>query len=223
MAGSVPAGRGRQGPLGWQHAIETSERDDSNGFQIHGIGFQMAWMSILSVPLALPRVNTRLFGLPTINRLARMFLASLILAHGAWATAQTLPAPSRTVYKCEVNGKVVYSDEPCLGAKKVDVEPTRGLDKSSGRSRVGNDVQRERQREAMASALQPITGMDSKQFDRAGRRNQLPVESQRACKQLDQEIPSLEVQEAATVGPDKQRIQESLLRARSKFRELRCD
>ena len=185
--------------------------------------FRQAWMSILSVPLALPRVNSRLFGLPTINRLARMFLASLILAHGAWATAQTLPAPSRTVYKCEVNGKVVYSDEPCLGAKKVDVEPTRGLDKSSGRSRVGNDVQRERQREAMASALQPITGMDSKQFDRTGRRNQLPVESQRACKQLDQEIPSLEVQEAAMVGPDKQRIQESLLRARSKFRELRCD
>ena len=148
---------------------------------------------------------------------------ALLMTQWSLASAQSLPAPTRTVYKCEVNGKVAYSDEPCLGAKKVDVEPTRGLDKSSGRSRVGNDVQRERQREAMASALQPITGMDSKQFDRAGRRNQLPVEAQRACKQLDKEIPSLEAQEAATVGTDKQRTQQSLLRARSKFRELRCD
>jgi len=34
--------------------------------------------------------------------------------------------PAKTVFKCEENGKVIYSDSPCLGAKTVDVEPPRG-------------------------------------------------------------------------------------------------
>ena len=37
------------------------------------------------------------------------------------AEAQSLPAPSRTVFKCEEGGRIVYSDSPCLGAKKIDV------------------------------------------------------------------------------------------------------
>ena len=47
-----------------------------------------------------------------------------------------LDKPTRTVYKCNTDGKVVYSDTPCLGAERIDAEPTRGLDKSSGASRV---------------------------------------------------------------------------------------
>ena len=43
-----------------------------------------------------------------------------------------LPPTSRTVYKCQEGAKTVYSDEPCLGAQRINVEPTRGLDKSSG-------------------------------------------------------------------------------------------
>ena len=61
--------------------------------------------------------------------------------------AQRLSPPSRTVFKCEVDGKVTYSDEACLGAKCLDVEPTRGLNKSSGQERVGADVRKERRNE----------------------------------------------------------------------------
>ncbi|MBK1714845.1 hypothetical protein CKO43_18960 [Rubrivivax gelatinosus] len=65
--------------------------------------------------------------------MAIRFALCLAAALGATAAqAQKLPTPSRDVFRCESNGKVIYSDSPCIGAKKVDVEPTRGLDASSG-------------------------------------------------------------------------------------------
>jgi hypothetical protein len=57
------------------------------------------------------------------------------------------------VFKCENGGKTFYSDSPCLGAKKIDVEPTRGLNKSTGSERTGKDVSREMQREQFAEAV----------------------------------------------------------------------
>jgi hypothetical protein len=104
--------------------------------------------------------------------------------------AQKLPPVSRMVFKCEVLGNVVYSDAPCLGAKPIDVEPTRGLDQSSGRRRVGSDVLNEQMREAMAEGIRPVTGMDAKQLAVQGRRNQLSANAQQECRRLDGEIPS---------------------------------
>jgi hypothetical protein len=43
-------------------------------------------------------------------------MAFALVAISNLAPAQTLPSPSRTVYKCEHDGKVVYSDAPCPGA-----------------------------------------------------------------------------------------------------------
>lgn len=136
--------------------------------------------------------------------------------------SQQLPATSRTVYKCEVKGEVSYSDEPCIGAQRIDVEPTRGLNKLSGTERVGADVRREQHREALAEAVRPITGMDSKQFDQAGRRTRLAPEAQRACTALDREIPALEQREDRTVGDDRVAVQKQLFASRKRFRELRC-
>ncbi|OYU45296.1 MAG: hypothetical protein CFE44_08220, partial [Burkholderiales bacterium PBB4] len=58
------------------------------------------------------------------------------------AQAGVLPPPIRTVYKCEDGKKTHYSDTPCVGATKVDVPPTRGLNTSSGREWVGAAVRR---------------------------------------------------------------------------------
>ncbi len=146
----------------------------------------------------------------------------LALTTEQWAFAQKLPDPSRTVYKCEVKGKVTYSDEPCVGAQRLDIEPTRGLNKSSGTERVGPDVRREQQREALAEAVRPLTGVDSKQFDRLGRRTRLSPEAQRACASLDREIPALELREARTVGDERAAVQARLFASRKQFRELRC-
>ncbi|PND37695.1 hypothetical protein C1O66_09285 [Paucibacter aquatile] len=149
----------------------------------------------------------------------------------AQAQAQTqLPAPSRTAFKCEVDGRVSYSDSPCLGAKKVDLEPTRGLSSSvSGKSPLsaspplGADVQRERQREALAEAIKPITGLGAKQFDIQGRRlKQLSPEARQSCARLDRAIPAAEAAEASANTASLPAAQEHLLQLRRQFRELRC-
>lgn len=138
------------------------------------------------------------------------------------APAQSLPPPSRTVFKCEAAGKVVYSDSPCLGAKTVDVEPTRGADKITGKPRIGPDVQRERTREQFAEAVRPVTGLDAKQLDTAGRRLKLTADGQAQCGRLDTQIPAAEADEARATGTSRQEVQVRLLKLRQEFRDLRC-
>lgn len=158
--------------------------------------------------------------LPSSNRLGTWLL--LVLFAPPVALSQSLPPPSRTVYKCEIKGKVTYSDEPCLGAQRIEVEPTRGLSKSSGRERVGADVQREHWRETLAEGVRPLTGMDAKHFDQAGRRTRLTPEVQRSCATLDREVPALEEREARATGEVRASVQRQLLASRQRFRELRC-
>ncbi|WP_144006568.1 hypothetical protein [Pelomonas sp. KK5] len=42
------------------------------------------------------------------------------------------PEPTQTVYKCVQNGRVEYTATPCLGAKEVDVTPTKGAETYPG-------------------------------------------------------------------------------------------
>lgn len=140
----------------------------------------------------------------------------------AMVFAQQLPAPSRTVFKCTVNGATVYSDAPCKGAERIDVEPTRGANSYSGRQLTGKDVRHEQNREAFAEAIRPITGMNAKQFDTFGRRTRLRPEAQHECKRLDNNIPSLEREEATATAKMHSSIQARLLYLRQQFRELGC-
>lgn len=138
------------------------------------------------------------------------------------AMAQSLPAASRTAFKCEVDGKVTYSDAPCLGAKKVDLEPTRGLNAGGSVVLPGTDVRRERERELLAEAVRPVTGMDSKQLDAFGRRLKLTQEVKQTCAKLDRDIPATEAEEKVATKPNLPAIQSKLLVLRSKYRELKC-
>ena len=138
------------------------------------------------------------------------------------AETQSLPAPSRTVFRCEEGGKVVYSDSPCLGAKAINVAPTRGVSKLSGRERVGIDVQREVFQEQMAEAIRPLSGMNPKQYEVFSRRMKLTSAAQRECQHLDRQIPPLEQTEAQASGQDFAAAQRRLFGLRSRFRELGC-
>jgi hypothetical protein len=131
---------------------------------------------------------------------------------------------SRIVYRCEHQGKISYSDEPCVGAKEVDVTPTQGLDKSSGVSRKGAEVQRDEHRRQLVQALKPLDAtMDEKRFDQAVRRQPLSAEAQRACRQLDQQLPQLKTAEAsASTEAEKAQAEVRLFRARKTFKNLRC-
>lgn len=161
-----------------------------------------------------------------MNRLllATTLLAVTMFAIARAAQAQSLPAPTRTVYKCQDGPHTYYADSPCLGATRVDVTPTRGLDKATGQQRQGADVQRERQREQIAEMVQPVTGMNAQQLAQFGRRNKLAPEAQQECRRLDTALPQAEQAErAAQDGSARQSAQQTLFKLRQRFHELRCE
>jgi hypothetical protein len=139
--------------------------------------------------------------------------------------AQQLPPPSRTVFKCEIDGKVVYSDSPCFGAKRVDVEPTRGLDKSSGAERIGADVRKERNTEAVADALRPVFGESAEQRSKRHHRAKLAKlapEVRAECSRLDLEISKAEDVEARVKLKQLTLARNHLLLLRNQYRDRRC-
>jgi hypothetical protein len=149
-------------------------------------------------------------------------LALTLAVSAVLAQTQKLPPTSRTVYKCEVDKKVVYSDEPCLGAKRIDVEPTRGMDQASGKRRIGSDVQRETTREAYAEGLKPLTGMDAKALQVNGRRQKMSASAQTECLALDDQVPEAELREKAVKGSELGAVQQELLTMRKRQRKLGC-
>lgn len=135
---------------------------------------------------------------------------------------QQLPAPSRTMYKC-TNGKLVsYSDQPCLGAERLVVVPTRGVNKLSGQERIGKDVAREQRREMFAEGIKPLTGMNAAQFEVAVRRHRLGSTAQTECRQLDAILPQTEAVEAAADKSTRPAVQQHLFRLRKRYTELGC-
>jgi hypothetical protein len=149
---------------------------------------------------------------------ARLMAAAVLLGlTSVFAFAQTLSAPSRSVYKCSINGSTSYSDAPCMGAERLEIEPTRGVGKTSGR-----DVQHERHREMVAEAIRPLTGRDAKQLDIQGRRMKLPVEAQRECRSLDVRIPFAERDERRATPEQRDMVKVSLFNLRQRQRSLRC-
>lgn len=148
-------------------------------------------------------------------------LGLLLLA--VWTVAaQNLPPPSRTVYKCENGKQVYYTDSPCLGAKKVDVEPTRGLNKSTGGEIVGRDVQRERNNELMADVLRPILNETPEQRATRHKRFKLELPAKIECALLDGQIPRLVEQERSATREKLPVVQQELLSLRTRFHGLRC-
>ena len=149
----------------------------------------------------------------------RAFGEVLLLAAWGSSFAQTgsLPAPSRTVFKCVVAGKTVYSDEPCSAAVRIDVQPTRGMGKTAG-----TDVQNERMAEMTAGALKPLTGMTPQQYEVHRRRVYLSAAAKSECATLDEDLSHLENRERLEPVETRSAVQRELLVARKRYRELRC-
>ena len=165
------------------------------------------------------------FALPWQTYMANtyFFLFLVFASFTNLIVAQTsLPPTTRTVFKCEVAGKVIYTDSPCLGAKTVNVEPTRGLNQSSGRELIGSDVQKEKGREMFADAIQPLSGMNAKQFATFGRRMKLPPDVQKECNQLDVRIPAAEAAEKSASSAYLTSAQEALFVLRKRFQKISC-
>jgi hypothetical protein len=138
------------------------------------------------------------------------------------ALGQQLPPPSRTMYKCTENKVVSYSDKPCLGAERLVVVPTRGVNKLSGKERIGPDVQAEHRREMFAEAIRPLTGMTPAQFEVQRHCYRLGSAAQAECRQLDPILLQTEAAEAAADKSARPAVQQHLFILRKRYTELGC-
>jgi hypothetical protein len=151
----------------------------------------------------------------------KFVIAALTIAASSVA-AQSLPPTSRTVYRCDDGNKVLYSDAPCLGAKRVDVEPTRGLNKSTGREQIGQDVRREKHNEQLAEALRPLFNETPEQRATRHKRFKLEPLAKVECARLDAEMPQLEAKERSAKGETLGTVQRELLVPRTRVQKLGC-
>lgn len=136
--------------------------------------------------------------------------------------ASLCAAAPPTVYRCDSSGKVSYSDAPCVGGKVVDVTPTKGADKMTGRSIKGNDVQREEYRTMVNDAIRPLHGLSHGEMDVIRRRQKLSSADQAQCASLDRQLPVLLTQTANTVGSAKGQANVELYQARKRGFDLKC-
>jgi len=136
--------------------------------------------------------------------------------------ASCIASAAPPVYRCETNGRVAYSDSPCVGAKIIDATPNQGVDKMSGQSRKGAEVQRAETNNAFDDALRPLTGKSRGEMEVLRRRVRLPPQDQAECARLDRQLPVLE---GGSGSPDaKARAEEEvrLYQTRKRFFDLKC-
>lgn len=114
----------------------------------------------------------------------------------------------KPIYKCTIDNKVSYSNEPCVGAKMIDATPTLGAEYTGKKSLPGamRDLH-----EATRDALRPITGMDIDSYHKMQDRGQMSPADRIECYKLDNEI---------TVDPKKSKVE--IFQAREKYRKLNC-
>jgi len=158
-----------------------------------------------------------------IRPMTSAVLTTVLLSMNMASAQSNLPAPSRSIYKCKINGTVSYSDEPCLGAQRLDATPTSGVSHLSGSPRIGKDVANELHREQFATAIRPLSGMSASQLATATRRYNLDLAARRECNQLEPAIVDLEHEEkketdAAAIGA----IQQNLYALRKRYKTLQC-
>lgn len=130
---------------------------------------------------------------------------------------------AQAVYRCEpTKGQVSYSNEPCIGATVVDTTPTQGLDKSSGVSRKGSDIQREQTRKALNDAMRPLTGMSHEEQKVFEHRIKLPASVKLECQWLDVRLPAHEATVNTSDAKSQKEAEAQLFLTRNRFRNLRC-
>ena len=156
-------------------------------------------------------------------RIQAAFAGMLLLLLASLPAHAQLPAPSRTIYKCKVAGKIAYTDVPCLGAKRLDVVPARGVDKLSGTSRVGATVAREYHQENMARIWKPLSGMNEQQYATAVRRHGLDARARRECRALEAAIVDHErIEQHGLARESRETLAQDTLSLRQRYHELRC-
>ena len=127
------------------------------------------------------------------------------------------------VYRCETAGRVNYSDSPCVGGAVVDIAPTQGMDRMSGASRKGHDVQRTERNKGFDEVIRPLSGKTHDEMNTLRRRVKLPARDQAVCSQLDEQLADLEAAtKQPTASTHRARADVDLYLARKRYFDLKC-
>lgn len=148
------------------------------------------------------------------KHMASLLMSCLLIA--------PLAAKGQQVYRCEINGKIGYSHEPCVGAKAVDTTPTQGMDKMTGQSKKGADVRNEELRRQLGTISSTVTGLSPETHMRLAQRQKLTRVAQLECAAWDARLPGLEETAKKASPQEKEQVEASLFKARQTFRDLRC-
>lgn len=151
--------------------------------------------------------------------------AALILCLLPAALAQ------KPVYRCTDQGRVSYSDAPCLGAIAIDATPTQGMDMSSGKSLKGKEVRAKEFSEALRGGIgegtRALHGMSRDEFikttDMKGR-ERMSLREQTQCSLLERQIPEAElaVLSTATNSAERGSADVTLYKLRKQYFDLKC-
>lgn len=157
----------------------------------------------------------------------RTLVVVLVAAVSACALAQPVSPASRSAYKCTIDGKTVYSDEPCLGAQKIDIEPGKAANATTRSSSTSSNARRQQPRpepkaEPSAEGDHASTDVETKPAQVLSGRARLSSASQRECRDLESSITVLEREEKEASKSDLPRVQGQLFTKRKRFVDLGC-
>lgn len=147
------------------------------------------------------------------------------LSRFAWlCVALGLPytVMAQQVYRCEVNGKVSYSNEPCQGAKVVNTTPAQSSDRTSGQQRKDMDALKAELERNNATKTRALTAKAPEDPEVARRRENLTPLAKHSCSLLDQSLPQLRENAAHGTPENKEKADIQLYKARKAFQDLRC-
>lgn len=97
----------------------------------------------------------------------------------AMATALIWSAQAQTIYRC---GNA-YSDEPCAGAKEVDIRPTEGAHSLSGKKRRSREMYIRDMERAMDKVVEQVTGVPAE------------VQEKQRAEQRAKKIPRIRIED----------------------------
>ncbi|WCM97566.1 DUF4124 domain-containing protein [Acidovorax sp. GBBC 1281] len=104
----------------------------------------------------------------------------------------------------------------------IDATPTQGVNKMTGVTRKGAEVQREEHRKLLDDGFRPLTGMSHEQMDVERRRFRLSSAEKLQCRSSDLQLPELESRAAAANREMRFRAEAELYKARQEFYWLKC-
>ena len=162
----------------------------------------------------------------TMMNIYRTLLGVVVAVVSVCALAQPVTPASRSAYKCKIDGKTVYSDEPCLGAQKIDIEPSKSANATT-RSSASSNARRQQPRpepkaEPSAEGDHASADVETKPAQVLSGRARLSSASQRECRDLESSITVLEREEKEASKSELPRVQGQLFTKRKRFVDLGC-